>query len=378
VVTATIVARSVHGIEWIAADEIATGLPGAGDLALARREITFTVPEVDERLLGLRTVDDVFLSVGRVTDVGSTKAALAPLAAQVTGLDWGTALAAVRALRALPRLPRFDVVASIEGRRSFNRYAVENTVGAALAPVLSAAHLARTNEGRPAGEPDLTVRVFLRGEEAGLALRLGDAPLHRRAYKLDTGPGTLHPPLAAALVRLAAPAGLLLDPCCGDGTIPIEAALANPEFPAIGADLDPARLAGARRNADRAGVNIQLVRADAGAPPWRPHQVDALVSNPPWGLAVDPAGRLAGSLRDFWRSVPELLDTTGRGYLIVDDETDRPAVDLAALLRVRLAGRVSQVLACTPPGQPAPALSAGLARWRRRAIAAGVVTEDGF
>src|SRR2546421_2763956 len=177
-----IIARCVHGLEWVCADEIESTVPAASDITLARREVTFTVSK-ESRLLALRTVDDVFVRVGELGDVGSTKDALPTLAKRLAALDWPGADGR-----------RFDVVASLEGRRSYNRYAVEAAAGAALAAVLGGTFLDRA----AAGDSELTVRLFLRGTTAVAALRLAARPLHRRPYKQDTRPGTLPPPVAAA------------------------------------------------------------------------------------------------------------------------------------------------------------------------------------
>ena len=162
--------------------------------------------------------------------VGRTKDVPPLLARAVAGLDWEAALAELAAVRAVAPEPRIDVVASLDGRRNYNRFAVENAVGNELARRLRGPYLARTPAGREPGEPDLTVRVFLQGEEAAVALATGSSPLHRRAYKADAGAGTLHPPLAAALAHVSGLRGgdVVADPFCGDGTIAIEAALACP------------------------------------------------------------------------------------------------------------------------------------------------------
>ncbi|TMM40986.1 MAG: methyltransferase domain-containing protein [Actinobacteria bacterium] len=373
------IARAVHGIEWVCAEEIARTLP-AGDVRLARREVTFRLPSVDDRLHALRTVDDVFVRVGEVGDVGTTKDALPVLARRLAALDWSAA-----APGAVPGR-RFDVVASIEGRRTYNRYAVEAAAGAALAPVLGATFVARTDAGS-AGESDLTVRLFLRGPVAVAALRLAARPLHRRAYKQDTGPGTLHPPLAAALARLTAPAGgeRVLDPFSGDGTLAIEATLAYPDARVTGTDIDPARVANARANAQRAGVAVEFAVADAGEADAgrdaRPDDVraadvraaDVVLTNPPWNLAVDAAGTLAGSLDRFWRTVPGRLCAVTDADLAVPEALRRQGFTTALTTRVRLAGRVSDVVLAAPPGHPAPALPPGLATWREQAVRAGVV-----
>ena len=375
------IARAVHGIEWVCAEEIARTLP-AGDVRLARREVTFRLPSVDDRLHALRTVDDVFVRVGEVGDVGTTKDALPVLARRLAALDWSAA-APGRSAAAPGAVPgrRFDVVASIEGRRTYNRYAVEAAAGAALAPVLGATFVARTDAGS-AGQSDLTVRLFLRGPVAVAALRLAARPLHRRAYKQDTGPGTLHPPLAAALARLAAPAGgeRVLDPFCGDGTLAIEATLAYPDARVTGTDIDPARVANARANAQRAGVAVEFAVADAGeadaggeARADDVRAADVVLTNPPWNLAVDAAGTLAGSLDRFWRTVPGRLCAVTDADLAVPEALRRQGFTTALTTRVRLAGRVSDVVLAAPPGHPAPALPPGLATWREQAVRAGVV-----
>jgi len=375
----TVMARCVHGLEWVCADEIAARLPSARAMSLARREVVFELPSVDSGLLDVRTADDVFLVVGRLDGVGTTRDALPGLARSLAGLPFDGVAAELAGVRPVPRSPRLDVVASVEGRRTYSRFEVEHATGPALASRLRASYLPRGADGRAPGEPDLSARVFLRGTGATAALRLGARPLHRRPYKMDTGAGTLHPPVAAALARLADPAdgAVVLDPFCGDGTIAIETVAARPGVRVLGSDLDAARLGNAARNADRAGAPIGLVRADAARLPVRSRAAGTVVTNPPWNLAVDAAGGLAGSIHPFWVRLPEVLAPAGRACLVADESLDAPAaiaglgLPVALRARIRLAGRVSDVVLT---GELAP----GLARWRRAALDAGVVTEDGF
>jgi tRNA (guanine6-N2)-methyltransferase len=392
-----VLARSVRGLEWVAAAEITQRVPAADRLAMAPREVTFRVPEADARLLALRTVDDVFLGVGTVSGVGTTRDVPPVLAGRVARLDWALARTRVAAVRDLPERPHFDVVASTEGRRNYNRFAVENAVGPALAPLLPGTYVARTAAGLGSAQPtDLTVRVLIRDDAAIVAVRLARRPLHRREYKQDTGPGTLHPPVAAALALLASPApgATVVDPFCGDGTIAIETALGYPDIRVLASDLDPARLANARRNARRAGVVIELAERDAAELPRPAAGLDAVLTNPPWNLAVDARGLLTRSLDRFWRRVPAALAPGGRLCAVTDVDLDAPGrlaelgVRPALATQVRLAGRVSHVLVAAPGDTPAdtpgdapagtPPVPAGLADRRREAIAAGVVTEDGF
>lgn len=131
------------------------------------------------------------------------------------------------------------------------------------------------------------------GSRATVALRIADRPAHRRAYKQATVPGTLHPPLAAAMVRLASvhSRGVVLDPCCGAGTLLVEADRAAPGAVLVGVDRDPAALRAASVN----GPLVKWVRADAGRLPVPSGSVDRVLVNPPWSRQVPAQGALAGS-----------------------------------------------------------------------------------
>jgi tRNA (guanine6-N2)-methyltransferase len=394
--------RCVHGLEWLCAEEISTRLPQASGLAVARRELTFGLSGGDPglaELAGLRTADDVFIRVGQACGAGTTKDVPPVLARELAQLPWQDRIQDVAAVRSVAPEPLFDVVVSLEGRRNYSRFVLEAAVGEALTPVLGGRYLRRTAAGREPGEADLTVRIFVREQTAIAGLRLTQDPLHRRAYKLATGPGTVHPPLAAALARLGHREGgsSLLDPFCGDGTIAIESALADPGARVLARDLDPDRLVNAQANARRAGVRIDVARADAGlltigngaaAGPDRRAgigaAVDVIVTNPPWNLTVDAQGHLAGSLDRFWDRVPELLARNGQLVLLADtglraSKTLRGlgfGIGLAA--QIRVSGRVSEIVVAVPPGQPAPVLPPEAGRWRDRLIRSGVLTATGF
>jgi 23S rRNA G2445 N2-methylase RlmL len=383
-----LLARTLRGVEWAAADEIAGTLPTAAP-AMAPREVRFRLPELTPHVLDLRTVDDVFLVLARAADPGHTKDVVPKLGAWAGRLPWDAALSSLARVRTLPRRPRLDVVASLGGRRNYNRYDVEDAVGAAVAPRLGGTYQSRrpTAGSAPEMRPvDLSVRVFLDGHGAVAALRVGSRPVHRRDYKAATGPGTLHPPLAAVLARLAAPArdDVVLDPFCGDGTIAIETALAQPAAHVVARDLDPERVENTRKNAARAGVRLDAGQLDAGMTEAPSGGVAVLATNPPWNLAVDASGTLAPSLWPFWERVPGLLAPGGRLCVVSDNESQTAealrelgyAVGLAVQLRV--AGRLARLLLAAPPGAPAPGVPAGPERWRRAALAAGLVGDESF
>lgn len=79
--------------------------------------------------------------------------------------------------------------------------------------------------------PDLRINVHLQRERATLGIDLSGESLHRRSYRPHAGTAPLKENLAAALLiranwaEIAKNGGALLDPMCGSGTLPIEAAL---------------------------------------------------------------------------------------------------------------------------------------------------------
>jgi 23S rRNA G2445 N2-methylase RlmL len=412
--TVRLTARCVRGLEWVLAAEV-SGRAGVGDVQLSERQVSFDATELSADLLGLRTADDLLLDLEVLHGIDHTRAALAGLSRALSRVDFDGALGRLEDVRPLPAKPSFDVVASLLGRRNYNRFAVEDAAGQVVEDALGARYVSRnpSGDGRSMTDisgtdiaaagfaatdfsatdfaaTDFTVRVSLSGETAQVALRLSRRPLHRRAWKLDTGPGTLHPPLAAALVQIGGDADstAALDPFCGDGTIAIEAALARPGLPILAADLDAERLRNARANAERAGVSerIDFVQSDAGRPSWGEgaDRFDLVVTNPPWNRSVGATSALADTLDPFWRQLPAALGPRARICTVAEAELDVPArlrrhgYSIALAQSIRLAGRVSQVVLAAPPDAPEPRLPADLARWRERAIKAGIVSAEGF
>jgi 23S rRNA (guanine2445-N2)-methyltransferase / 23S rRNA (guanine2069-N7)-methyltransferase len=78
--------------------------------------------------------------------------------------------------------------------------------------------------------PDLRVNVYLDKDVASVSLDLSGESLHKRGYRLEGGSAPLKENLAAAVLlrggwpQIAKAGGDLIDPMCGSGTLPIEAA----------------------------------------------------------------------------------------------------------------------------------------------------------
>lgn len=326
---ARLVARTVRGIEDVVATEIRHRKLGRID-HIGHREVLFRCVE-PSAALALRTADDVFLVAAEVTGVGHTKADLRLLAEAAEAVDVQRGGNSV------------DVSASFLGRRNYTRFDVEDAVGVPLAAALGVPYRTR-RAGRVPPPGGLSWRVTIADDRAVLALRLADRPLHRRAYRVSSRPGSLHPPLAAAMISLAAPepGETLLDPFCGTGTIPIEAG-----GHVLAGDRDPAALAAARTNAG--ARRITWMTADAGNLPVADGAIDLVVTNPPWARQVAPTGELARHPERFWHELRRVLRPDGRALLLLPDaehlaDATRAGLAVTARRPVSLSGLHPEVV----------------------------------
>lgn len=335
---ARLVARTVRGIESIVAEEIRARSLGEVE-HVGHREVVFLAP-AGSPVLDLRCADDVFLVAATVDGVGRARAGLRLLTDAARAVPVGPLLAARRRFAGSSTVDSMDVSASFLGRRNYNRYDLEDAVGEPLARAAGLRYVSR--RGGTAPPPGgLSWRLTVTGDRALLALRLADRPLHRRPYRRLTRPGGLHPPLAAAMLRLAGPlqGRRLLDPCCGAGTIPLEAGAA---LSTVATDYDRAAVEAARAN----GVRAAAV-ADAGRLPLGRGGVDVVVSNPPWGRQVPPAGLLGHAPCRFWSELRRVLAPGGRAVLLLPAGT-APGLTVLARHPVSLFGAHPEVLVVAP------------------------------
>ncbi len=192
--------------------------------------------------------------------------------------------------------------------------------------------------------PPFTIQVALLNDVATLTIDTSGAGLHKRGYRQEGGEAPLKETLAAAMVQLSYwnKERILLDPFCGSGTIPIEAALIgrniapglNRKFAAeawpclsgnlwkearkeafsaidqktplkiFASDMDKKAIALARENAFAAGVDDCLefaVREVAQVRP--PGKYGVLVTNPPYGERL---GRPA-EIKDIYRTLGRIF-----------------------------------------------------------------------
>ena len=193
------------------------------------------------------------------------------------------------------------------------------------------------------------IRIFLLKDEVMVALDTSGDSLHKRGYRLQTSKAPITETLAAALIMLTPwkKDRILVDPFCGSGTFPIEAAMIaaniapgmNREFTAKswtnfipeelwddtveearemvntdiqvdiqGYDIDGEVVKAARENAKRAGVDHLIhFQQRAVADLRHPKKYGFIITNPPYGERIEEKANL-----------PELYKQIGESYAKLD------------------------------------------------------------
>jgi 23S rRNA G2445 N2-methylase RlmL len=320
----------VHpGLEEVAAEEIAHDLGGEVKRT-ARGVVVFRVPEIDDRLLSLRTVEDVFL-LAWGTDQLSYRAEDLDKIERWTARepDWDRLLRLHHAVRPKPRgKPTFRLVTQMEGKHGYLRRDARKALGRGLAGKFPASW--------KFVEEDAAVEFWLSIDNATAVcgVRLSDRTMRHRTYKLEHRPASLRPTVAAAMVRLAEvkPRHVVLDPMCGVGTILAERLAALPAratpAPPLGGDRDPAAVRAAAINLRRLGV-AHLAAWDARRLPLAAASVDRVVSNPPFGKQLGSREEIGPLYRAMTREYDRVLRSGGLAVLLVSE----PAVLREAALR---------------------------------------------
>lgn len=308
------VGRTPHGTEWIAAAQAEAA--GARVVGVAHREIHLELPAKVSaaELTSLRTLDDIFLTGRVLGPIPPTRDGLRLLDA--CHLDLAHLSDQLRRWRPVDT-QTFTVVASALGKRNYGRFELEETLGKAIARGSGWSY--EDSRLGTAESTRLSLRLHL-GEKTFIGLRVFEQPLHRRAYRVQTGIGSLRPSLAHALVLLGQPlAGQrFLDPFCGAGTIPIEAALGGTQLDISASDISPEQIDIAEQNAKRALANVQLSVCDASSLPRPEGSVDLIVTNPPWERQVAMVTHDTG--HSWLEEVARVLHPDGRLVVLTTAE----------------------------------------------------------
>lgn len=208
------------------------------------------------------------------------------------------------------------------------------------------------------------LRIFIHKDEVMVTLDTSGESLHKRGYRLMTSKAPITETLAAALIMLTPWRSdrILVDPFCGSGTFPIEAAMMaaniapgmNREFTAEtwtnlipksywydtvqeaeeminrdvkvdiqGYDIDPDVVAAARENAKRAGVDHMIhFQQRAVADLSHPKKYGFVISNPPYGERLEEKADLPELYTQIGKSF-ERLDSWSMYLITSYEDTER-------------------------------------------------------
>jgi len=284
--------------------------------------------------IGLRTADRILIKVGRFTATTYDE-----LFEATKALPWEDFI---------PVDGRFNVVkaASIKSKL-FSPSDIQSIMKKAIVERLKSQY--RVTWFEESGK-DFPIRVTLLKDEVTVGLDTTGVSLHKRGYRKLVSKAPIAENLAAALIDITPWRAdrILVDPFCGSGTFPIEAALiaanvapgVNRKFTAMewnrivagnvwkdafeeahdledwtvkpeiqGYDLDPSMIETARANARLAGVD-KLIHFQARDVKDLSHakKYGFIITNPPYGERLEEKTAL-----------PQLYKTLGERFAALDD-----------------------------------------------------------
>ena len=327
-----LIATATFGLESLVADELRK--LGYGDTQVENGKVTFTGDELAlcRANLWLRTAARVKVKVGEFKATTFDE-----LFEKTKALPWA---------KFLPKNAEFPV----EGRSvQSTLFSVSDCQAIVKKAVVESLKQDYKLEWFPEDGPLMKIEVALLKDVATLTIDTTGAGLHQRGYRALATGAPLKETLAAALVILARwyPDIALIDPFCGSGTIPIEAALIghniapglkrsfaaedwpwispsfwkqvreeaqdliNPEEPdyLIGYDIDDNALKIARHNAETAGVadSIHFQRQEV-KDLTTSKKYGKLITNPPYGERLGESSQVHQLYREL-AQIKKSLDT---------------------------------------------------------------------
>ncbi len=260
--------------------------------------------------LWLRTADRVYLKMAEFTAKEFEE-----LFQQVKGIDWETII---------PPDGNFVVVGTSVKSKLHSVPACQSICKKAIAKRLGETY---GMEELPETGAEYRIRFAILKDKVTISIDTSGVGLHKRGYRVSNVKAPIKETLAAAMVQLSfwKSDRLLLDPCCGSGTIPIEAAMIgrniapglsrkfaceewdiieksiwkeekNKAYKAIdydadiqifGFDIDKKSILAARENAEEAGVDDCIVFKNMNMNKIEAKEKSGIIiTNPPYGERI--------------------------------------------------------------------------------------------
>ncbi len=353
-----LIATATFGLEAIVAQEVKD--LGYSQMTVENGKVTFTADEkaICRANLWLRTADRIRLKVGEFNAVTFDE-----LFEKTKALPW-------------PDLLPADAAFPVDGKSiQSTLFSISDCQAIVKKAVVESMKKRYRTEWFKEKGPLHRIEVALLKDVATLTIDTSGAGLHKRGYRIANSEAPLKETLAAALILVARwhPEITLIDPFCGSGTIPIEAAMigqnlapgmnrtfVSEQWPSIpreywrearkethdranydqkldltGTDISIASIEIARKNAVEAGVD-QLVH-------FQVRPLAELSSNKKYGKVIcnPPYGERLGSLKEAEKLYKEMgklfenLDTWSY-YILSASENFEALFDKKASKRRKL------------------------------------------
>lgn len=305
-----LILKTVPGLEDLLGSEVAGIAKGQAERVINRGVLLAEARE--ERLVPLIDQSRFLTSASVLLGQGTVDGSLESVLRAAGEIDWA---------RVIPAGSTLAVRTERVGKHEFTSIDVNRAVGEVI--------LRKAREGGLSvnvhlNAPNVVVTVDVINDSAFFGLRVaGEESLHRKWYRVYEHVASLKPTLANALLELGGleDREVLLDPVCGGGTIPIEAALYHEDIVAICNDISRKALRGAFMNALAAGVERRIkftnvdVRELARGPIGR-RNVDLIAADPPFGIRVGDVDKSREVLRGIVSLAGGALSDRGRISLI--------------------------------------------------------------
>jgi SAM-dependent methyltransferase len=269
-------------------------------------------------LRSLSVAEDVFVEIGRTLRSEGDNPRWIANRIMKRGRVERAAAAVGRPLGRDGRGPTYRVIARVQSERAFRRTDLRRAMTTSVSKLFP-----NWRHADPA-ELEIWTIEYQPGRFVS-GLRASDTRMRQRGGRKVERRGALRPTVARAMVALTGDCGRLLDPCCGSGTILVEALRAG--CTAVGTDIDAEAVKAARRNAPHAEVR----QADVRQLPFADAGFDAVVSNLPFGQQYGVDEPMKRWLAHACEEVARVIRPGGRAVLLAPE---LPASALPAALTV--------------------------------------------
>ncbi len=318
----TYYAQTMPGVEEIAWLEIRERLDGASyrEKLFAKEQngiICFDYDGAVEKLLQLRTTEDVFLEALNRAKVGRGRQDLRQISSLVQKSEsFGRAANQLLRKRKFDHPPTYRVVSRKYGQHQYRRKDFETAVLRGIQ-----ARYPRWTPVRDRAQVEIWANLL--GSRLLVGFRLSDRSMRHRYNKSVELPASLRPSVAAALVLLTNPKAndVFLDPMCGSGTILLERFYQGPSQLILGGDVDPYRVEAARKNMPRLRKRrgkraVEIRQWDARHIPLPDASVDKAATNLPFGQQIGTKGELDNLYTAILGELERVVRPNGRIVLL--------------------------------------------------------------